>query len=232
MSAKQKGGGIASLFIRPDSGPVREEESARPTARPEPARFEGSSDGPEVISSLVPGGASVPVRRKSVPTSVATHDVSASMGPSETVMALVDEVRKHVPTDNPTMKLMEAMKPLAKFLHDPTALKAAALAVLESQGVTAKDVQSGAKEVEGAIDTCLDSLLAQANQVRGRDVDTRRNEAERLRGEVAELTRKIADLNRQAGELDSLAKASETSLEQFTKDVEAARAHAREVYGV
>lgn len=232
MPAKQKGGGLASLFIRPESEMPRDEGSVRPTARPQPTQFEETSGAPEIISSLIPGGASVPARRKSAPAPQVPLDVSTATGPSATVVALVDEVRKHVPTDNPTMKLMEAMKPLEAYLPDPTARKAAALAVLASQGVTAKDVESGAKEVENAIDTCLDTLLAQADQVRGRDVDNRRSEAERLRSEVHELTQKIAGLNRQAGELDSQASASETSLNQFKQDVEAARAHAREVYGV
>jgi hypothetical protein len=230
MPAGKKGGGFGSLFMKPPE----EREATTPAApRNQPAP-EPSEREPELISSLVPGADSAPAPPKRVSASPA----AAASASSKRIADLVAEAQKSVPADNATMKLVLAMASLESVIPDTGVRKEAALKVLASQGISAEDVERGAKEVERAINTRLDVLLRDAETVRERNVASRRTQAQGLRSQASELERRIAELEsersaltNQASELDVQASASEADLDAFKTDLEAARAAACAAYG-
>lgn len=216
-----------------------EQDASAPAASPEVVRERDPAPQPQTpdrppmtLNALIPGGGALVAPSKRTAATV-------SPSSSSKVAELVAEVQKHVPAGNATLQLMTAMDSLKDVLSDPNMRRDAALKVLATQGVTAESVAAGQKEVEAAIDRCLDGLIQSADAVRARDVDGKRSEAQTLRGqidgkrrEIDAINSTIAGLEREAAALDEQAQAREGELQQFRTDVETARIAARTTYGV
>lgn len=233
MTGKRRGFG--GLFEITTDEPKKESPRPAPTAAPRKAA--DTSEGPPVeISSIIPGAASAAPRR----SAARAASSSTSVGDSHRVAQLVEDVQKHVPQENASLQLVNAMKSLEGIVEDPAARRTAAIKVLGTQGVTEESVMAGNREVAQAIDDRLNLLLSQSEDIiRPQNVTGKRTQAAALREQNAESNRQIealraqiADRERQATELEEEATRSDADLNQFKTEVETARIAAKAIYGI